>query len=246
MLITVHVLFLGPAANLAETTSVSLELEPPATLRAVMDRLAAQYPKLAPALPTVRFAINQEFATENAEVRDGCEVAVIPPVSGGSGQLDALVQLVDGPIPFDEVRRFVCGGSTFGAITTFEGATREDEHDRHGRIVRLDYEAYRDMALQQMERLAADALQRWSLGRVALVHRLGSVPPAEASVMIAVASAHRDEGFTACRWLIDTLKKDVPIWKKDVYEDGTVQWVSPGLAVDAACSIRNEAPTGDE
>lgn len=245
-MITIEVKFLGPATDLAGTISTSLEFDSPGTLRSVIDRLAERYPKLAPALPTVRFAINQNFATENAEVKDGDEVAVIPPVSGGSGPDHTWVQLVDGPILSDDVRAFVSGDPAWGAITTFEGVTREDVDEKHGKIIRLDYDAYREMALQQMKRLAAQAAKKWSLGRVALIHRLGSVPPAEASVIIAVASTHRNEGFAACRWLIDTLKKDVPIWKKDVYQDGSVKWVSPGLAGDAVFIGGKEAGGDDE
>ncbi|MCH8244193.1 MAG: molybdenum cofactor biosynthesis protein MoaE, partial [Planctomycetes bacterium] len=177
--------------------------------------------------PTVRFAVNQEFVVGDLALKDGDEVAVIPPVSGGEETNRTWVELVDEPIPVARVRAFVSGDPSLGAITTFEGATRDDSHELHGPVVRLEYEAYREMAVKQMERLVKEAMNRWSLGRVAMIHRLGSVGPAEISIMIAVASGHREESFVACRWLIDTLKKDVPIWKKDVFADGTVEWVTP-------------------
>ena len=164
---------------------------------------------------------------DDLALKDRDEVAVIPPVSGGEGSDRTWVELVDGPIPVARVRAFVTGEPSLGAITTFEGATRNDSHGLHGPVVRLEYEAYRKMEVKQMERLVSEAVNRWSLGRVAMIHRLGSVGPAEISIMIAVACGHREESFVACRWLIDTLKKDVPIWKKDVFADGTVDWVTP-------------------
>lgn len=226
-MITIEVRFLGPSKDLAGTRSASLELVDNAGLDELRAELTARFPKIAAALPTVRFAVNQEFVVDDLALKDGDEVAVIPPVSGGEKTNRTWVELVDEAIPVARVRGFVTGDPSLGAITTFEGATRNDSHERHGPVVHLEYEAYREMAVKQMERLAKEAMSRWSLGRVAMIHRLGSVGPAEISIMIAVASGHREESFVACRWLIDTLKKDVPIWKKDVFADGTVDWVTP-------------------
>jgi molybdopterin synthase catalytic subunit len=137
------------------------------------------------------------------------------------------VELVSGPIRTDDVRARLAGDSNLGGIVTFEGVTRADLDPEHGPVVRLEYEAYSEMAQRQLERLAEQAQSRWSLGRVVIIHRLGAVSPGEASVVIGVAAGHRAEAFEACRWLIDTLKKDVPIWKKDVYADGFTRWVQP-------------------
>ncbi len=139
----------------------------------------------------------------------------------------AYVDIVTGPIDVVVVRAHVIGREAFGGICTFEGATRADRDTDHGRIVRLEYEAYEDMARAQMRRLADQALEKWGPGRMAMVHRIGSVPPGEVSVMIVVACGHRAEAFSACRWLIDMLKQDVPIWKRDVHEDGFERWVDP-------------------
>lgn len=138
-----------------------------------------------------------------------------------------FVDIVTGPIDVAAVRAHVIGRDELGGICTFEGATRADSDTDHGRIIRLEYEAYEDMAKAQMQRIADHALDKWGPGRIALVHRIGSVPPGEMSVMIVVACGHRTEAFTACRWLIDMLKQDVPIWKRDVYEDGFERWVDP-------------------
>ncbi len=139
----------------------------------------------------------------------------------------AHVDLVAAPIDADEVRSFVLGDPALGGICTFEGATRADSDVERGTVVRLDYEAYHGMARRQMQRLAQEALDQWGPGKVALVHRTGSVLPGEVSVMIAFACGHRSEAFAACRWLIDSLKRDVPIWKRDVYEDGSQRWTDP-------------------
>jgi len=123
---------------------------------------------------------------------------------------------------------FAQGDPSCGAIASFTGTTRAESDAGHGGIIHLEYQAYEDMATAQMRLLAEQAVDRWSLARIAIVHRTGVVPPGDASVFIVVSCAHRAEAFDACRWLIDALKKDVPIWKKDVFEDGYVRWVEPG------------------
>jgi len=140
---------------------------------------------------------------------------------------DIWIDLLADVIPASQVRDFVMGIPDLGGIVSFEGATRVEADGQHGRLVRLDYEAYESMARRQLERMAAEAMGRWRLGRIAVVHRLGPVPVTETSVMIAVAAPHRVESFEACRWLIDGLKSNVPIWKMDVFEDGFARWVEP-------------------
>lgn len=122
---------------------------------------------------------------------------------------------------------FVGGDPSLGGIVTFFGATRAEHDPSHGALRRLEYEAYREMAWEQMKRLAAQAVANWQAARVVVIHRLGGVGVGEVSVALAVACPHRAEAFEACRWLIDTLKQDVPIWKKDVFADGFTRWVDP-------------------
>lgn len=240
-MLRVKVLFLGPAKDFADAESVSLELAEGATVADLRGVLAGQYEGLRGALKSIRFAVNETFASDETVLHAGDEVALIPPVSGGQDvgpslrsinnvpsttDETTLAELVAEPIPVKRVRDFVTGDPKLGGIVTFEGVTRRELDPQHGAIVQLCYEAYEDMARRQLERLALEAKRRWSAGRVAIIHRTGSVPPGETSVMISVACAHRAEAFDACRWLIDTLKKDVPIWKKDVFEDGYVRWVN--------------------
>lgn len=112
-----------------------------------------------------------------------------------------------------------------GAAVLFVGTTRQYTDDRE--TTRLAYEAYRSMAVDQLERLRDEACRRWPLTGCALVHRLGEVPLGEASVAIAVSSPHRAEAYAASQWVIDTLKEQVPIWKQECYADGTQEWIHP-------------------
>ena len=225
--IRVTALFLGPARDFTGAESASFELTSGATVATIRAAILERFPGIRPALGSIRIAVNQEFAGDEHPLRTGDEIALIPPVSGGADRDPIWVELFDSPLPADRVREFVSGDPALGGIVAFEGATRNEIEPRHGRVVRLDYEAYASMALCRMRSLSKTACERWSAGRVAITHRLGPVPPGEASVMIAVACPHRAEAFDACRWLIDTLKRDVPIWKKDVFEDGFVRWVEP-------------------
>lgn len=228
-MIKIQILFLGPASDFAGVDSIEIELPDVSILSDLRRELGERFEHLKKALPTIRLAINETFENDEAVLKDGDEVALIPPVSGGSeGHIqnqNILIELCKYEIDVEQVRSFIIGDPKLGGIVTFEGATRVESNESHGRLVRLDYEAYEKMACKELTHLAKEAIKRWTAGKVAIVHRIGSVPPAQVSVMIAVACGHRKEAFEACQWIIDTLKKDVPIWKKDVYEDGHVHWV---------------------
>ena len=131
----------------------------------------------------------------------------------------ASIAIIDDPIPAEEIVAAIKAGSD-GAVCVFDGIVRDNTRGRQ--TLYLDYEAYRDMALQQMQRLADEAKQKYGVREVAIVHRLGRLHVGETSVLIVVASAHRAAAFDACRWLIDTLKKTVPIWKRETFADGVV------------------------
>jgi molybdopterin synthase catalytic subunit len=129
------------------------------------------------------------------------------------------VEIVDEVIPSAEIVAGLKAGSD-GAVCVFDGIVRDNTCGR--KTLHLDYEAYREMALEQMQALAAEAIAKFGVRDVALVHRLGRLVVGETSVLVAVASAHRGASFEACRWLIDTLKRMVPIWKKEQFVDGAV------------------------
>ncbi len=129
------------------------------------------------------------------------------------------IEIVDAPIPAETIVSGMKAGGD-GAVCVFDGIVRDNTRGR--RTLYLDYEAYREMALELMQRLATEAIEKFGVRDVAIVHRLGRLMVGETSVLIVVASAHRGAAFDACRWLIDTLKKTVPIWKKETFADGAV------------------------
>jgi molybdopterin synthase catalytic subunit len=140
-----------------------------------------------------------------------------------------MIQLTNEPIDTAELTNQVRHPEA-GAVVLFLGTTRELTNGQQ--TVALDYEAYREMAERQLAALEQEARRRWPVIECRIVHRLGRVPPTEASVAIAVSTPHRADAFAACEWLIDSLKKDVPIWKREQWADGTTEWVHPGMKLD--------------
>ncbi len=181
--------------------------------------LAERHPRLAGVLPRCRIAIDQDFVPEGGPVRDGAEAAVIPPVSGGAG----LFQVVDRPLELSEVVAAVEGPGR-GGVATFTGTVRAETRGKA--VLRLEYEAYRPMAERKLAEIGGDLeLQHGAV--LAIVHRVGVLAPGEPAVVIAAAAAHRTPAFRACEAAIERLKKDVPIWKREVFADGSV-WVGLG------------------
>ena len=216
----VRVLFFGILKDLAGKSSDSLDLADGASVCDVIEHYAAQAPQLKEVLASIAVAVNQEYAGPETALRSDDEVALLPPVSGGSGKAEGgRASIVREAIETSLVLAKIKRGED-GAAAVFEGIVRNQTRGR--RTLYLDYEAYEEMALAQMEGLAEQALKEFQIREVALVHRLGRLEIGETSVLIVVASAHRAEAFEACRWLIDTLKRTVPIWKKEYFEDGAV------------------------
>lgn len=183
--------------------------------------VAAQVPVLAPILPSVRVAVNQRFAEPDDVVGPEDELALIPPVSGGAGP---IVALRDRPLDVPALERAVHGGDA-GALLSFQGTVRNrtGAHD----VTHLEYEAYPEMAEAFLRTIAEEAEAKWPGARVGVEHRTGRLAVGEVSVAIVVAHPHRAEAFEACRHVIERLKEDVPIWKKEIRGDGSV-WVGVG------------------
>lgn len=217
--------YFGPAQTWAGSREDVFEVAAGADLAALIPTMVEKRPGLANRTTVLRFAINESFADPRRALVDGDRVAVIPPVSGGVD--DDLIALVNGPIDIEAVRRHVGGDPSVGGIAWFDGVTRFERHETFGGLLRLEYEVYENMAISQMRLLAAEARRRWGVSRLAIVHRVGPVDIGQTSVTIAVACGHRAEAFDACRYLIDTLKKDVPIWKREVWQNGPTTWVDP-------------------
>jgi molybdopterin synthase catalytic subunit/molybdopterin converting factor small subunit len=223
----VRVLFFGMLKDLAGRGSDLLNLPERATLGDVFNHYEENTPRLGELAPSIAISLNQEFAGLEAKLKEGDEIAFLPPVSGGSdnpdhGRLSQVLRyssLVREKIDTQGVLAQLKQPAD-GAAVVFEGVVRDNTRSR--RTLYLDYEAYEEMALRQLEALAEQALQQFPIRDVAVVHRLGRLEIGETSVLIVVASAHRAAAFDACRWLIDTLKRTVPIWKKEHFENGAV------------------------
>jgi MoaE-MoaD fusion protein len=227
----VRVLFFGVLKDLAGRESDSVVLPEGSTLADVLSHYQAQIPKLRSFSASIAMSVNQEYAAPDAPLKADDEIALLPPVSGGTddgagerppgqpagGRRYACIvrDKIDASHTIETVKQ-----PEDGAVAVFDGVVRN--HTRGRRTLYLDYEAYEEMAAKEMESLAAQALQQFKIRDLAIVHRLGRLEIGETSVLIVVASAHRAAAFDACRWLIDTLKRTVPIWKKEHFEDGAV------------------------
>jgi molybdopterin synthase catalytic subunit/molybdopterin converting factor small subunit len=206
----------------------SLELPAGATvadLLAILTENLRNQPAATALLPRSAVSVNAHYATQAQVLAEGDQVGLLPPVSGGAGEAGPVTTrpivtfLTRDRISSDELVTAAKRGSD-GAVVVFDGIVRDNTRGR--RTLYLDYEAYEEMAETQIADLAGQAVERFGVRGITLVHRLGRLEIGETSVLILVASAHRGAAFEACRWLIDTLKKTVPIWKKEIFVDGAV------------------------
>ena len=217
----IRVLFFGVLKDVAGKENESVLMPDGSTVRDVLDSYRKAFPAIEKWVPSLAVSVNQEYSPLSTSLKAGDEVAFLPPVSGGSVSAGAANRCGIVREPIDS-RRLAAGlqAAEDGALVVFEGVVRNHTRDR--RTLYLDYESYEPMALNKLEALRTDALQQFGIRDAAIVHRIGRLQIGEASVVIVIASAHRAAAFDACRWIIDTLKKTVPIWKKEYFEDGAV------------------------
>jgi molybdopterin synthase catalytic subunit/molybdopterin converting factor small subunit len=220
----VRVLFFGQLKEIVGRGEDYAELVDGARLEDLFASYGQRYPRLAGFRHSVVASVNQSFADWASPLAMGDEVAFLPPVSGGAGtpavaRSEAVIELVRERIQTGEISARLKAPED-GAIVVFEGIVRNESQGR--RTLYLEYQAYEAMALKQMGVIAAAMRSQFGADSVALVHRLGRLEIGETSVLIAVTSAHRRAAFEACRYGIDTLKRTVPIWKKEYFEDGAV------------------------
>jgi molybdopterin synthase catalytic subunit len=223
----VKVLFFGMLKDIVGRAEDRLTVEEGSSVGRLYDLYAARFPKLAEHSGSLLFSRNQEFAGRGEPLQDGDEVAFLPPVSGGSNDAEEEMEekhpcrltreTIDTRALVSELLQ---GGD--GAVVTFEGVVRNNSGGRATKF--LEYEAYEPMALAKMREIAAEVAGRFSIDRIGMTHRLGHLDIGEASIVIVVTSAHRKPAFEACHYAIDRLKKIVPIWKKEFFEDGAI-WV---------------------
>jgi MoaE-MoaD fusion protein len=215
----VRVLFFGILKNVVGKPEDEIEVPESASVRDVLARYVSTAPQLKESLAPLALAVNQHYAGPDTKLRPGDEIALLPPVSGGAETGRRYASIVREAIHSHRVVEELKRGED-GAVVVFEGVVRNQTRGR--KTLFLDYESYEKMALEKMESLAGQAIEEFKVRDVAIVHRLGRLEISETSVLIAVASAHRAAAFDACRWLIDTLKRTVPIWKIEHFEDGAV------------------------
>ena len=221
----ITVLFFATLKERAGTPRAELELDDEASVAALKAILAVRYPQLTPALPTCLVSVNRKFAFPEEQIPAEAEVALFPPVSGGS-ELPTVLRVVSAPIDLDELVGLVTLPST-GAVGLFTGIVRgETRRGMSHQTVWLEYEAYEQMAEEKMGQVAEEIRQRWpAVEGIAIVQRIGRLMPGTPTVLIACSAAHRDTGvFEAARYGIDRLKEIVPVWKKEVGPDGE-EWV---------------------
>ncbi|MCI0352531.1 MAG: molybdenum cofactor biosynthesis protein MoaE [Acidobacteriales bacterium] len=216
--VQVRVLFFGLLTDIIGRRSDMLSLPQGATVLDLLAHYQSNFPRLNGLVSSLAISINQSYAPVTSVLHEGDEVALLPPVSGGLGSTPLVRIVRERIVPEEIVPRLERPED--GAVVVFDGIVRN--HSRGRATLYLDYDAYEEMALKQMHSLAEEALRKFQIRNLALVHRLGRLQIGESSVFIAVVSAHRAPAFEACRWLIDTLKRTVPIWKKEYFEDGAV------------------------
>ena len=230
--IVVRVLFIGAARDAAGQAEANLSLQPPTNAASAFAQVVAAFPALSRFGRSLLFAINEEYAQADREVRSGDELAVFPPVSGGADETQVnrapeanetldFFELTTEPINVGEVARRVVLPEC-GATVTLDGYAREWTKGR--RTLHLIYEAYAPMALNELRRLGREAHEKFQIAYIGIVHRTGKLEIGATSVVISVGAPHRRAAFEACEWAIRELKRTVPIWKKEVFADGEV-WV---------------------
>jgi len=202
----------------------ALELPPGARVADAIAALAERHAVIGALRGRFRVAVNQDFCDDDRALADGDELALIPPVAGGAGADARHAKLLGEPLSLDRCIAAVSGPG-MGGIVTFVGMVRR--HSRGTLVDHLEYEAYGSMAVRELVRLCDEIEAQIAGTRLAVEHRVGRLAIGEVAVAIAAAAPHRAEAFTACRAMIDRLKDRVPIWKKEVGEDGA-EWVGLG------------------
>ncbi len=217
--VKIRVLFFGAARDVVDQNPMELSLDAPATVSTAFQKLIEKFAPLERFGRSLLFAVNQEYATPDTLLKENDELAVFPPVSGGSSH--DFFELTTEPIDVGQVARRVVLPQC-GATVTLDGYAREWTKGK--RTLYLVYEAYDQMALTEMQRLGVEAHKQFEIAHLGIVHRTGRLEIGETSVVIAASAPHRQAAFQACEWAIKELKRTVPIWKKEVFENGEV-WV---------------------
>lgn len=216
----IRLLAFASAGDVLGTTEMELEMPRGSRVIDIRARLERLYPATIPLWPRMAIAVDGRIASLAEELKDGIEVALLPPVSGGTGE-PLRADLVDGPIDTGQAVAAVSGPGR-GAVVVFLGTVRDHHASRP--VEKLTYSAYRPMALEGLRRIVADLEAAHQDLRAVIVHRIGEVPVGEASVVIAIGSPHRAAAYEASRTALERLKAEIPIWKREHYADGETAW----------------------
>jgi MoaE-MoaD fusion protein len=217
----IGVLFFGILKDMVGRSRETVDLPEGARVSELLFYYGRATPQFEAMVSSLAISVNQEYARADRPLCEGDEVGLLPPVSGGSAresvpdEVRIVRERIDAEAVVARLKR-----PADGAVVIFDGIVRDNTRGRP--TLYLDYEAYEAMALKQMEALATEARARFGVRGAAIIHRLGRLKIGETSVLIVVAAANRGVAFEACRWIIDTLKKTVPIWKKEHFADGSV------------------------
>ncbi len=224
----VNVLFFASLVDVIGSRQLSLEVSEGGTVSDLLGALESSHPRIKAYRPVLLTAVNEEYVQQTHEIVEGDDVAIFPPVSGGEvsevltvGSPHGLYRITRETIDAQQISRELLRDED-GAICVFEGVVRNNSKGKSTEY--LIYEAYEAMALRKLEEIGESVRQLWEIDSIAIIHRLGRMEIGETSVAIIVTSAHRRPAFDSCHYTIDRLKKIVPIWKKEFFDDGEV-WV---------------------
>ena len=215
--------------DLVGRREVELELVDGATVADLREQLASQYPAVVPLMNTLVCAVDEEYVPNEHRLSPGDQVALIPPVSGGSAAEAGRFRVTQEPLDPQRLANLVRRDES-GALALFYGVVRNNSQGR--RVLYLEYDAYPSMAVKKMRQVAEEARSRWDITDMAIDHRIGRLEVGETSLLVAVSAPHRREAFEACHYAVDRIKEIVPVWKKEVWEGGE-SWVE-GHPVAAA------------
>ena len=209
--------FFGLYSELVGSSQVDLEIEDKISLAELKQKLFVFFPQLTAYNDNLLLAVNSEYGTAEQQLKDGDEIAVLPPLSGGDD-----IEITAAPISTESVAEKV-KQDCYGALVTFTGMVRDNSEGY--KVLFMEYEAFQEMAYNKLAEIAEEVRVRWQPLDIAISHRVGRLEVGEVALAIAVASPHRKEAFAACQYAVDRIKEIVPIWKKEIREDGGV-WVN--------------------
>jgi molybdopterin synthase catalytic subunit len=222
----VNVRFFASLRELVGERTLAFELPDRATVADLQDQLSRRFPAVVPHLESLVCAVADEYVRSEHPLHDGDDVALIPPVSGGAdGPFRVQTEPLDPDEVFAAIRR-----DEAGAVVLFHGVARNDSEGR--KVIALEYDAHAPLAEKKLRDVRDEVRRRWpEITSIAMLHRIGRLAIGETSLLVGISSPHRQQAFEASQYAVDRVKQIVPVWKKEIWEDGSGQWV-PGYPID--------------